>query len=114
MGDAIKMNMWFLGVVALWTVSLWLFYLGRHAGLNWFPRTVVTLMPLSVIVFTLFSLNLHRVAFEVMGGLRNGEVSPHDREYGVLFLFTLLSQLAIAPLLICYTVKVVQPRVTGK
>jgi len=108
--SAISMNVWFLAIVAVWRVSLFLFYLGRHAGLNWFYRIVVGLLPLSAIVFSLFVLNLHRVVFDIMGGLRDVNKSSHDGEYGILFLLTALSYLAIIPLLICYVGIIIHAR----
>jgi hypothetical protein len=104
---AITLNVWFLAVVALWRVLLFFFYLARYAGLSWFRRLVVGLLPLSAIVSSLFFLNLHRVVFNIMGGLRDADKTPHDGAYGILFLLTILSFYAFAPLLLCYIVMVV-------
>jgi hypothetical protein len=99
---AITLNTLFLGVVAVWRVSLFLFYLGRHGALHWFYRVVVGILPLCAIVFTLAVLNLHRVVFNVMGGLREVDRAAHDGEYGLLFGLALLSYLSILPLLAAY------------
>lgn len=108
--SAIGINIWFLAIVAVWRVSLFLFYLGRHAGLSWLYRVVVGLLPLSAIVFSLFVLNLHRVVFDIMGGLRHGSKSSHDGEYAILFLLTALSYFAIIPLIISYAAIVIHAR----
>lgn len=107
---AITINVWFLAVVALWRVSLYFFYLSRHAALNGFYTLVVGLLPISGIVFSLFVLNLHRVVFDIMGGMRDVQKSAHDGEYGILFLLTALSYLAIIPLLLCYLGVIVHAR----
>jgi hypothetical protein len=99
---AITLNTLFLGVVALWRVSLFLFYLGRHGALHWFYQVIVGILPLCSIVFALAVLNLHRVVFNIMGGLREADRAAHDGEYGVLFMLAFLSYLSILPLLACY------------
>ena len=96
------MNVWFLALVALWRVSLFFFYLKRHARLHWFYTTVVGLLPLTAIVSSLFALNLERVVFRIMGGLRDSEKSANDGAYSILFLLTALSIYAIVPLLVTY------------
>ncbi len=107
---AITLNTLFLAVVALCRVSLFLFYLGRYAALSWFYRLVVGILPLCAIVFSLAVLNLHRVVFDLMGGLRNREPAPHDGEYGVLFGLAILSYLSILPLVLCYLGLIVHAR----
>lgn len=99
---AITLNVWFLSIVALWRVALYFFYLARHAGLYWFDRIVVAFLPLSAIVVPLVILNLHRVVFDIMGGLRDVEKTAHDGEYGVLFVLALVSIQSLIPLLIGY------------
>ena len=107
---AININVWFLAIVALWRVSLYFFYLFRHAGLNTFYGLIVGLLPLSAIVTSLFLLNSHKVVFNIMGGLRKVEKSAHDGEYGILFMLTFFSYLAIVPLFTCYIGIVVDAR----
>lgn len=113
LNNAITVNVWFLGIVALWRVSLFFFYLGRYASLKPHHLIVLGLLPLSAIVTALFALNLHGVVFEIMGGLREAERSAHDGEYGILFLLTVFSFIAIIPLLLTYIVIVVQVRKDG-
>jgi hypothetical protein len=107
---AITTNIWFLGVVALWRVALYLFYLSRHAALNRFYTYVVGLLPLCAIVVTLLILNLHRVVFDIMGGLRENQPGAHDGEYGILFLLTTIASLGIIPLLLCYVASLIHAR----
>jgi hypothetical protein len=108
-GDASRTNAWFLGIVAAWRVALLVFTLRRFAGLTW-PRTVVgCLLPLAAIVTTLFALNLERVVFQIMSGVRRAP-TPNDGTYLVLSLLTLLSSYAAIPLLVSYVVLVVIAR----
>jgi hypothetical protein len=48
----------------------------------------------------LTALNLHRVVFNIMGGVRNP--TPHDSSYFVLMFLTAISALLTIPLLIAY------------
>jgi hypothetical protein len=99
---AAMLNVLFLTIVAVWRVALFLFYLFRHARLNWFYTFVVGFLPLTGIVSALFALNLERVVFNIMGGLRDADKSANDGAYGVLFVLTILSIYAIVPLLVFY------------
>jgi hypothetical protein len=60
------MNVWFLGIVAIWRLCL-LYYFMKHftilSGGNIFT---VTFMPICLIITVLTSLNLHKVVFEMM------------------------------------------------
>jgi|GEM_PF-3538647 len=60
----------------------------------------VTLMPICIIIVVLTLLNLHRVVFNSMGGMRNP--TPHDASYMVLMLLTGISMILSIPLLIAY------------
>lgn len=100
LGTANSINAWLLAVVATWRVALLIFYLRRSGQLKWFPTVVATCLPLTIIVVALAMLNLERVVFNFMGGIR--DASPNDSAYGVLFLLSLLSVALFVPLLICY------------
>ena len=79
-----------------------------RARLTW-PRTIVgCLLPLCAIVTTLFSLNLERAVFNIMGGFR--QPTANDGAYLVLFLLTYLSVYALLPLLAHYLALVVRER----
>ncbi len=102
---ASSLNVWFLGVVAIWRVALLVFFLRRVGELKWISMIVATLLPLTLIVFTLTMLNLEKAVFDFMGGVRPGTAS--DDAYAILFLLTLLSMFLIIPLVIFYLALVV-------
>ncbi len=103
-----SMNAWFLGIVALWRVSLLFHFLARLARFRWYEIAIAGLLPLTGIVTALFLLNLEHVTFNLMGGIR--DPSANDRAYEILFLLTLLSSLLVTPLLIAYLVLAVVKR----
>lgn len=96
-----SLNVWFLATVALWRVALLFFYLRRQARLKIVALVVASLLPLTAIITMLTILNLERVVFDVMGGLRDTG-SSNDAAYGVLFGLTMLSMLLIIPVLVLY------------
>ncbi len=69
-------------------------------------------MPICLIISVLTILNLHRVVFQVMGGMRNP--SPHDSSYLILMLLTGISMILSIPLLITYSVGVYKRRIIIK
>jgi hypothetical protein len=93
-------NAWLLAIVATWRVALLIFYLRRVGQLKRFPTFVATFLPLTAIVVALAMLNLEKVVFNFMGGIR--DASPNDSAFEVLFLLSLLSVMLFIPLLICY------------
>jgi hypothetical protein len=95
-------RLWLLAVVAGWRVALLVFYLRRGAGLTGFCWVVAALFPLVFIVFSLTALNLERVVFNFMGGVREADRSVNDAAYRVLILITMLSVYAFWPLLAAY------------
>lgn len=96
-----SLNVWVLAVVAAWRVGLLFFYLRRHARLPAFSIAVAALLPVTLIVVVLATLNLERAVFDVMGGLRD-KGTANDGAYAVLFTLSLLSTLLFIPLLISY------------
>jgi hypothetical protein len=107
-----NINVVFLLIVAIWRVALLIFFLRRLGELDWFSIPVATLLPLTVIVFTLTALNLEKAVFDFMGGIRQGTAS--DGAYAILFLLSFLSVLLVVPLLICYIVLSVAARVQAQ
>jgi hypothetical protein len=99
---ASSINVWFLAIVAGWRVALLLFFFRRLGELDWYSIPVATLLPLTLIVFTLTALNLEKAVFDFMGGVRPGTAS--DSAYAILFLLSFLSVFLIVPLIICYVV----------
>jgi len=67
-------------------------------------RHGLALQTAQAIVFVLTVLNLERVVFDFMGGIRASGRSVNDTAYGVLFLIAMISTLAFLPLLACYLV----------
>lgn len=101
---AASLNVWFLATVAAWRVALLVFYLRRQAALGWLEVTVAGLLPLTAIVVTLTFLNLERVAFDIMAGIRG--TTANDRAYAILVSLTIISFLLIVPLSLVYAVLV--------
>jgi len=103
-----NLRLWFLAIVAGWRVALLYFYLGRGAGLCGGKRLVATLFPLLFVVFGLVALNLEKVVFDFMGGIRSEDKSVNDDAYGVLFLITALSFYLFIPVFLSYVVIIAQ------
>jgi hypothetical protein len=106
METANTMNVWFLAVVAAWRLALLFFFLKRFCQLEIWKIVTVTLMPICLIIATLTFLNLHRVVFNLMGGVRNP--TPHDGAYVVLMLLTGVSVILVFPLIIAYAIAINQ------
>lgn len=109
METARGLNAWFLFVVASWRVALLVFYLRRQARLGAFAAAVAMLLPIIVIIFTLTAVNLEKAAFETMGGMR-GERTANDSAYMILTLLSLLSILLLVPLVLAYSVLIINER----
>lgn len=101
-------NVWFLAIVAAWRLGLLFYFLKHFTGLSRGNIFTVTLMPICLIISTLTVLNLHRVVFNIMGGVRNP--TPHDSSYSVLLLLTGASLVLTGPLLIAYGVGIYNRR----
>ncbi len=97
-------RLWFLAIVAGWRVALLTFYLRRGTGLDGFRWVLATLFPLLFIVFTLTVLNLEKVIFNIMSGIRESDRTVNDTAYGMLFSLSLFSMVAFLPLLAAYLV----------
>jgi len=108
LNTANSINVWFLAIVAAWRLSLLYFFLKRFTQLAIWKIVTVTLMPICLIISTLTVLNLHRVVFDIMGGVRNP--TPHDGAYTVLLVLTGLSLILVIPLLVGYVVAISQSR----
>jgi hypothetical protein len=100
--DAI--NSWFLMVVAVWRVSLLIFFLRRVGQLDVPSIVVGTFLPLTFIVVGLTSLNLERAVFSFMGGL--SEHTANDAAFATLWALSLISLMLFVPLLVSYAVLV--------
>jgi Yip1 domain len=107
-----SMNVWFLTIVAAWRLGLLYYFLKHFTRLSAGNILTVTLMPICLIISTLTVLNLHRVVFEIMGGVRNP--TPHDSSYLILMLLTGISMILTVPLLIAYGVGIYNSRQKNK
>ncbi len=103
-----SINVWFLAIVAAWRLGLLYYFLKHFTGLSRGNIFTVTLMPICLIISTLTVLNLHRVVFNLMGGVRNP--TPHDSSYVVLMILTGASLILTIPLLIAYGVGIYNAR----
>jgi len=101
-------NVWFLAIVAAWRLALLYYFLKHFTKLSKGNIITVTLVPICVIISVLTMLNLHRVVFNIMGGMKNP--TPHDSSYFVLMLLTGLSLILSIPLLIAYGVGIYNRR----
>ena len=101
-------NVWFLAIVAAWRLTLLYYFLKHFTKLSRGNIITVTLMPICVIISVLTMLNLHKVVFNVMGGMR--EPTQHDSSYFVLMLLTGLSLILSIPLLIFYGMAIYKRR----
>ncbi|MDF1699505.1 MAG: YIP1 family protein [Saprospiraceae bacterium] len=101
-------NVWFLAIVAAWRLALLYYFLKHFTRLSRGNIITVTLMPICIIISVLTLLNLHRVVFNIMGGMRNP--TPHDSSYLVLMLLTGVSLFLSIPLLIAYGVGIYNKR----
>lgn len=99
-----SINVWFLAIVALWRLCLLFYFLRVFTRLSIGNIVTVTLMPICLIISTLTALNLHRVVFAVMGGIRNP--NPHESSYLVLMILTFISAILTLPLLFAYGIGV--------
>ncbi|MEM7281105.1 MAG: hypothetical protein AAF438_05715, partial [Pseudomonadota bacterium] len=99
-------NAWFLGIVAIWRVSLYVAFLRRGAGLGKFGVFIGTLLPLSAIVLALALLNLEHVIFDIMAGIREQDTSPNDIAYMVVFTLSILAYTLFPVTVICYAVEI--------
>jgi hypothetical protein len=99
-----QLRMWFLVIVAAWRVLLWARYLKVGVGLSGPATLVVTIFPLAFIVVALLQLNLDRVVFDLMGGVRPEDVTVNDSAYGALFVITAIALFSLIPLLPAYIV----------
>ncbi len=105
---ATKMNVWFLAIVATWRLSLLFMFLKRFAQLPSHLVATVALLPVCLIVTALSVLNLEKVVFNIMGGLR--EENANQGAYTVVLVLTVVSAIIVLPLLIIYLVDIANER----
>ena len=113
MAQAATVNAWFLGIVATWRVALWAHFLVNTAKLPNGAVACVVLLPLSIIVTTLASLNLEHVVFSIMSGIREPQPSSADAAYMIVVMLTWLSWLSLPFVLIGYLGYAIRAFITG-
>lgn len=94
-------NAWFLAAIASWRVALLVVFLRRVAGLSAVETWVGTMLPLTLIVFTLSALNLEHVVFSIMAGIAPEDHSSADLSYSIVFALAVLSIIA-APVMVLW------------
>ena len=110
-GTANTLNAWFLALVAAWRLALLIFFLRRHAQMGPLSIAVAGLLPVTLIVTALATLNVERAVFDLMGGRH--EPTPNDSAYVILAVLTYLSFLIFIPLVLTYIILAVL-QLTGK
>ncbi len=103
LASAQSVRLWMLAIVAGWRVALLIFYL-RRTGFGVGRLILAALFPLTLIVFTLTVLNLEKVVFDFMGGIREANRTVNDAAYGALITITMFSCLLFIPLFGTYLV----------
>ena len=99
--DARAVNVWFLGVVALWRVLMLGRYLAKWTDLSGVVLGASLLLPLALVVVALTLLNLEQAVFDVMSGLHE-DGTAGDEAYQFLFLLSGGSFLASPILALIY------------
>jgi len=98
LATAQQVRLWFLGIVALWRVSLYAFYLRRAGGLSVAGAVIGTLLPIMIIVAALAGLNLEKAVFDFMRA-QERPGTPNDEAYAFLVMITFLSVYGVLPVL---------------
>lgn len=112
MDTANLLNVWFLAIVAAWRLCLLYYFIKHFTKLSVFDILTITLLPICLIITALTMLNLHRVVFNIMGGIRNQ--TPHDEAYVVLIFLTMASSILVIPLLFSYGIGIYNRRQKAK
>jgi len=98
---AATVNAWFLLTVASWRVILLFQFLKRFEELKGYVA-VLTFMPLVIIVSSLSLLNLEKVVFNIMGGIRHTNAAY--KAYDILIILTAVSVILLLPFLVAYII----------
>ena len=99
--DARTVNVWFLGVVAIWRVALLGRYLSQWTDLSGVILAAALLLPLALVVIGLTMLNLEQAVFDVMSGLHE-EGTASDTAYLYLVILSAVSFWASPVLALIY------------
>ena len=98
---AVTANVLFLAIVAMWRVALYVYFLRVIAKLSGAKVFVLTLLPLTGIIFALAALNLEHAVFEIMAGLETERTESEVIHDGVYFFVLALGVVSVfaAPIL---------------
>ncbi|HLF45575.1 MAG TPA: hypothetical protein VI548_04085 [Chitinophagaceae bacterium] len=96
---AASTNAWFLLIVAAWRVALLFSFLNKFKELLGYVTTI-TFLPLVIIVSSLSFLNLEKVVFNIMGGIRHTNAAY--KAYDVLLFMTVVSVILLLPFIAAY------------
>ena len=110
MGQAQVVNVWFLGIVALWRMALLLNFLNTATRLPVHCVIIGTFIPIALIVYILYLMNLEHAVVVFMAGLREPvpPPTPNDRAYLLTLFLAVLAYLGAIPLAIAYIGAIVQ------
>lgn len=108
--ESARANALFLLFVACYRVALLVWFLRRVAGLSHSALISATLLPLTFILFVLFSLNLEHATFQFMAGLRDVDPTSNDAAYMIVTLLSMVSIFVFPLTLLVYVVQVLLAR----
>lgn len=108
--DSARLNALFLLFVACYRVALLVWFLRRVAGLSSSALITATLLPLTFILFVLFTLNLEHATFQFMAGLRDVDETSNDAAYMIVTLLSIASIFVFPLTLFVYVVQVILAR----
>ena len=104
-GLAVQANLWFLAIVAAWRVGLLIHFLRTYGRFNLGMIAILTLLPLTLIIVALASLNLEHAVFEIMAGIadeRTDSQTVHDSVYATIFGLGVMSMILLPVLAMVY------------
>jgi hypothetical protein len=108
---AATVNAWFLMIVAVWRVILLFLFLKQFDALRGYV-SVLTFLPLVIIVSSLSVLNLEKAVFNIMGGIR--QTNAANTAYEILLVLTVVSVVLLIPFLIAYIIGIFDKKRLGK
>lgn len=103
--SAASANAWFLAIVATWRVILLYLFLKKIPELKQYAP-VLTFFPLALIVSSLSLLNLEKVVFNIMGGIR--QTNAAYLAYEILLVLTMIAVVCLLPFFLLYILGIVQ------
>lgn len=112
--ESARANALFLLFVACYRVALLVWFLRRIAGLSGDALITAVFLPLTMILFGLYVLNLEHATFQFMAGLRDVDPTSNDAAYMIITLLTVFSTLVFPFVLVFYVVQIILARARWK